>query len=396
MESLMRLILAVFWPLSGFRGHTWLNFNLYDFVVLAAFLNTVMRIASRRSWDDLKTTYDPAIIAWLCVCIISGMCSYPANSFVAIKELTLNVMIFYVFLKSQASPDRKVLQGLFFSLLSLSLFGLGKYVFQYIHHASDPVRACSFFPSPNLLGAALVLTLPVVLLYREKNKEEKFWKVSLLILMGLTLVLTFSRSSLLALIAVSLLYCLVVEKKPRWAMLLLIFYGLCFLLVVLLPSGALQERLLNLVTARWDFYTLMRCDIWKSSISMWLSSPLIGIGPREFHLLYPRYALPGPGSYYLYQPHAHNIFLQVLVETGILGLLFWGWVMALIVRDSYRNAKGVGGLRKDIRAGFFLALAAFFVQGLFDYTLWFAPLGFLFFIISGISCAGKEGENGAV
>ena len=70
-----------------------------------------------------------------------------------------------------------------------------------------------------------------------------------------------------------------------------------------------------------------RLSIWRSAIAMWQAHPLTGVGVRGFRYAYPQYAAPqdhfvdtasDTGA-----SHAHQIVLEVLSETGVVGLLFW-------------------------------------------------------------------------
>ena len=60
---------------------------------------------------------------------------------------------------------------------------------------------------------------------------------------------------------------------------------------------------------------------------MWQAHPLTGVGVRGFRYAYPAYAAPkdtfvdtasDTGA-----SHAHQIVLEVLSETGVVGLVFW-------------------------------------------------------------------------
>ncbi len=69
-----------------------------------------------------------------------------------------------------------------------------------------------------------------------------------------------------------------------------------------------------------------RVSIWKAALRMTADHPINGIGVRNFRDVYEQYAEPGDpftsgnqeGAY-----HAHHWFLEVLSETGVIGLLFW-------------------------------------------------------------------------
>jgi O-antigen ligase len=61
---------------------------------------------------------------------------------------------------------------------------------------------------------------------------------------------------------------------------------------------------------------------------LWRSSPLLGIGAGNFLVLLP-YTLPQKTIYYL-QP-VHNIYMLVLTELGVLGLLIMGLGLIRII-----------------------------------------------------------------
>jgi O-antigen ligase len=81
-----------------------------------------------------------------------------------------------------------------------------------------------------------------------------------------------------------------------------------------------------------------RLDIWQVSARMIEGHPLNGVGVRGFRYAYPQYASaedhfiraepcgPGEGAC-----HAHQLLLEILTETGVIGLLCWlaGLVLAL-------------------------------------------------------------------
>jgi O-antigen ligase len=81
-----------------------------------------------------------------------------------------------------------------------------------------------------------------------------------------------------------------------------------------------------------------RLDIWQVSARMIEGHPVNGVGVRGFRYAYPQYASaedhfmraepcgPGQGAC-----HAHQLLLEILTETGVIGLLCWlaGLVLAL-------------------------------------------------------------------
>jgi O-antigen ligase len=86
------------------------------------------------------------------------------------------------------------------------------------------------------------------------------------------------------------------------------------------------ERSIALVTHHdADTASSGRMSLWRTATAMALDHPVNGVGVRSFRIAYPRYAAPddffvSKGETAL---HAHQILLEILTETGLLGLLLW-------------------------------------------------------------------------
>ena len=77
-----------------------------------------------------------------------------------------------------------------------------------------------------------------------------------------------------------------------------------------------------------------RIDIWKKSLNVFRKYPLVGVGFDNFYLAYPNpkvdntisfiitgnEVIENSNSYYLVD-NAHNVYLHLLISTGLLGLI---------------------------------------------------------------------------
>ena len=128
-------------------------------------------------------------------------------------------------------------------------------------------------------------------------------------------------------------------------------------------SDKLQERVerteaaLNGGTEGLDHALSGRLPIWKAAWNMTLAHPINGVGVRGFRTAYPDYAAEDDpwlrdsehGAGY----HAHQVVLEVLSETGLVGLLLWLGGVALAWR-AWRFATPAARERAAVPA---LALA---------------------------------------
>ncbi|MFQ5479459.1 MAG: O-antigen ligase family protein [Candidatus Binatia bacterium] len=76
-----------------------------------------------------------------------------------------------------------------------------------------------------------------------------------------------------------------------------------------------------------------RWPIWNAALGMFHDRPILGHGWGSFEGLYPGYSGRPTGLYY---DHAHNEYLEVLAEAGVVGLGLVAWLVFLFVRRLYR------------------------------------------------------------
>ena len=120
-----------------------------------------------------------------------------------------------------------------------------------------------------------------------------------------------------------------------------------------------------------------RLDIWADALRMIAANPGTGVGVRGFRYAYPRYASPGDpflrdhdrkGAYY-----AHQIVLEILSESGVLGLSLWLVGAALALR-MWRRASAFARARAW-PAGIAVLAAVFpFNTTLAFYSAWWGLL----------------------
>jgi O-antigen ligase len=82
-----------------------------------------------------------------------------------------------------------------------------------------------------------------------------------------------------------------------------------------------------------------RLDIWHASVEMFAAHPITGVGVRGFRYAYPHY-VPANDHFLVDEScgegegacHPHQLVLEILTETGAIGLLLWLAAVALALR----------------------------------------------------------------
>jgi putative inorganic carbon (HCO3(-)) transporter len=255
-----------------------------------------------------------------------------------------------------------------------------------------------------VLVAGLVLAIGVAS-YARRSPLIQLIAVSAAILCASSLVLTLSRSGLVAL-GVALLASLLVASRRRGravAIAVVIASATVAYFAFVAPPEA-RER----VTTFESDQGTGRVDIWTVGWRMVEDKPATGVGAGNFRHTTPEYLLSAPGSIQrsdliIDDPKvAHNMYLGALAELGVLGLLLFLTVIVLTVRETLRAARRFYEERDTrmealSRAVFaaqlgFLA-AAFFASIEFNKQLWvLLALGPALSYLAGVRRRAPERE----
>ncbi|MBI4038660.1 O-antigen ligase family protein [Candidatus Daviesbacteria bacterium] len=225
------------------------------------------------------------------------------------------------------------------------------------------LRPYATFPHPNLLAAFLIITLTVLLPIRMTVARMAVFLAAVVIL------LTVSRAAIVAGLMSSLF---LFKKRGR----------ILLILTVLILSPVLFTRFSSLID--YDSLTFIRREqLSKIAISLWLKSPILGVGLNNFIPQASDLLLAGPSRFL--QP-VHNIFLLALAETGMLGFLgllgMFGFPILRLVKLPTKNYQ-----LKTI----FSVWGVIIFLGLFDHYFLSLPQGYrLLFLIWGLSFSMLE------
>ena len=114
---------------------------------------------------------------------------------------------------------------------------------------------------------------------------------------------------------------------------------------------------------------------------MWLSHPLLGIGPDNFRHEYGRYL--GQAAFDN-RITANNWYIELLATTGALGLAVWLLIPAAVILLARRQWRSLPQRERMLVIGLGMALLTFFLHGTVDYFMEFTPTYGLFWLIAGL------------
>jgi O-antigen ligase len=197
---------------------------------------------------------------------------------------------------------------------------------------------------------ALTLGLPLALaIYHHTTAQRKRLRSSpaplmvfLAMIQAVAVLQSYSRAAILITGAFLVVFTLVAGGRLLWTgglvaapLLLGIFVvglvGFGFMATKLVNSEKTLDRLQSLTDAdRTDHSVLSRQIAWQAGLEMSSERPNLGWGAGGFRFLFPRYQQTRPEITYHIHPngvrqyafweHAHNDYLQLLIETGRIGV----------------------------------------------------------------------------
>ncbi len=194
-------------------------------------------------------------------------------------------------------------------------------------YADAGSRVVGTFTHPNILAFYLVLGLTVyfyILTDKEfkMSREIRVWMKIIMLNMAVLLIATKTRNAWLACFLAFFIYGLLKDKRMMLTLLLIVPVAL------LVPT--VQERIATIIKGDSSDYKGLnsfewRLRMWESSMPMIAQKPLEGYGLTSFKPMSKNFSTVGTSG-------AHNVYVELLFETGIFGLgsfvlLFWSALM---------------------------------------------------------------------
>jgi putative inorganic carbon (HCO3(-)) transporter len=239
-------------------------------------------------------------------------------------------------------------------------------------------RVYSFLGNPNLFAGYLMPALPlgaIAAIYWQSWGMKAIGAITA-ILGAFCITQSQSRGGLMGLAAESFVIVLLLvywwgKRLPKWT-LPTVFGGTAGAIAlgtILVPT--LRKRVGSIFGTE-DSSNAFRVNVWMSVLNMIKAKPILGIGPgnKAFNLVYPQYQRSGYSALGTY-----SVPLEITVETGIVGVICYGWLIFTIFRQGWialnrlRSDRDPNGLWI---IGAIATLAGMIVHGLVD-TVWYRP-----------------------
>jgi O-antigen ligase len=235
----------------------------------------------------------------------------------------------------------------------------------------------------------LLIPIPLVLsLTHLAHSKERIAAAAAAAIMAGTIFLSGSRGGMVALFAELVVLTMVLVKQRRelrTALGLGVFLLLVVGLLTWLGGNELGQRLATMGSAHSDLSGDMRVQINRDGLRMFLKKPVLGWGLGTFPVVYPQFR-----SFYtnFFVNQAHDDYLQLLVEMGLLGFATMIWFVIVVYRRAFRK---IGNWTSDVSGAVTLACVLGFtgilVHSAIDFNLQIPANAALFYVFCTVAAA---------
>jgi O-antigen ligase len=280
-------------------------------------------------------------------------------------------------------------------------------------HRLESTRIFSTFLHPNTYALFLAMAgaLTMGWLWSMYDPLKRFAKSSMELplatrVAGLLVLLLFAASSVLipwnlwltqsrggflsAIVIVALFAAIGVGARRSASNSAIVVAGAALVLFLMLgpveavPVDKLIVRETSFFSRLKDTLTVtQRFSYWKATLNMVQDNPWLGIGWGAFEKAYPRYMIQGGYPTRL----AHNNYLQIWAETGILGLNAFVGLWMVFLYTFWQKWRGASCGMRGIICGLGAAIIGFLVNSLIDFSLYEPTLAYIVFALLGLLVA---------
>ncbi|HAJ32592.1 MAG TPA: hypothetical protein DCK79_04385 [Candidatus Atribacteria bacterium] len=349
--------------------------------------------------------------------LIAALSIFITNSFwVSLKNIIyfLSYFLIYFFIinniKSKDSLNFCLI--IFFSCASLiSLYLLIQY-YGLDPFLSDTKRLTSTLGNRNYVSGYLALIFPIAFsffLMESKKRNKIFYEIILLIIYT-GIIVCHTRAIWAALFFSLLLFVYllshfkinnILKDNKKW---LVILFSIFILITLIYSTDNFLNR--SSITAAERAVSAFdmqgsslrtRLLIWNSTIDMIKDRPLFGSGLGTFPLHYLNYQAdflqnnPGYMQFLGKAGEAHNEYLQIWAEMGIIGLLSFLLIIIIFYRTNLDSIKKIKTIEeKIIIIGLISGVTVTLVHSIFSFPFHIPAVGAAFWFIIGLTVASEN------
>jgi O-antigen ligase len=395
---------------------------IFEALVIVGLMFWAFKIISREEIKFTPTPLNLPILSFIVICTLSLIWS--DTFFTSLKELPhflAGPLLYFVIVNNirDEKQIRRIISAVLIVGAALGIYGIFQYNdidFSFWIPITGRNKVFGLFGNVGYFAGYIILplSLAIPLFFVTKNRNRKILLLIGILAMGITLIVTFTRSSYLAL-GVSLLFMfllsllsrgknLLKENKKLFIFLLIVIILAVSLFIIPTPLNKpgtaisqIKERV-SITQLTNDFSSGRRVAIWKCTWMMVKDHPILGsgIGTYKYNTLRYQAKFFEQGDNRSIYPYgfadkAHNEYLQLWAELGTIGLAIFLWLVITYFIYGIRYLKREKDEQKQgIMIGLMGAVVAFLLDCFFWFPLHLSSNLSLFWLFIGLRWALKK------
>lgn len=373
------------------NAYSLLGFTL---LVLLFYVRSMHRGAAARL--DLRSLGPYTAALFAAVCLAVPLSAYPSLSgrFLLYHASAALCVLVTVSAVRSGEELKRLAAGGSVAVLVSSLYGVyqriqgvevNKSYVDLTVNEGMPGRVESFFDNPNTFAEVLILLLPlaVALIFASRHWFSRLMACGVCAVGAAALGMTYSRASWVGIACAAVVF--VFLWKPK---LIPAFVVVCLACIPLLPD-TIWHRILT-ITNTSDTSTSSRIPLYQAALAVIRQSPVTGAGLGTAAV---QQYISAENLYHAKAPfvHAHNIYLQVWVEAGLLGVVSFVGTMLWNIKTAARTVRHCpDSAARTLTAAGAAALCGSMVCGLADYLWNYPRVMCIFWFVFAMTIAGVK------
>lgn len=377
--SLVAVVLAPLIPTMLLLGLT-----------LLAGVASILYFGTNRHRKLASAPVNRYILLYALLYIVATLTSVTVSGSLFIGLLTSVFILSAVAIENAIQTKRQLqlmVQGVVCAAVLVALYGIYQHIFgtggtetwvDQDMFSDISTRVYSTLDNPNVLSEYLLLSIPMAAacLFAAKSRLKKVLYFAALLIMCLCMIYTYSRGGWLGLLFAIVVFLVLVDRR----FLFLIAAGAVCLL--LFSPEVITDRFTSIGNVT-DTSTSYRVSIWMGTLKMLKDYWLTGIGPgtEAFNMIYPAYSYNTISA-----PHAHNLFLQIICDTGITGIAVFLILIVIYIRmNCHAISVETDHTARMLQIGSLSSIGGFLVQSMTDYSFYNYRVMYLFWAYIALS-----------
>ncbi len=214
-----------------------------------------------------------------------------------------------------------------------------------------------------------------------------------LALMVVTLVLTRSRGAntafFVSLILAGAVWLYITRKRPSIAAMLMLA-SIFVIDIIILGEWFGLDKVVQRIQET-SAATEMRDDVWLETSRIWSDFPVTGTGAGSFVSIFASYRDAASAGANVFLRHAHNDYLEFLIETGPVGLLLLASVALLALRQAWlAMSTRHRPLLQGLGFGSLMGIIAILYHSIADFNLRIPSNAMMFMLLIGLAYIGAH------